>query len=55
MGGSPRPGDLLRYLERRPDPGCLTAQALTTPYQAVAIARADATPRSQREVVSVPC
>ncbi len=50
-------GDILivRYVERRPGPGCLTTQALTTPYQAVAIPRVHATPRFQREIVSVPC
>lgn len=50
-------GDTLvvRYVERRPGPGCLTTQALTTPYHAVAVPRVHATPRFERETVSVPC
>jgi len=50
-------GDTLvvRYVERQPGPGCLTTQALTTPFHAVAIPHVQATPRFQRELVRVPC
>lgn len=46
---------VVEYVERRPDLRCPTLQVITTPYHAVAVPRAEATPRFDRAIEILGC
>lgn len=46
---------LVHYVERPPGPGCMTTQALTSPYHIIAVASVPGPVRFERETVTREC